>query len=471
MVDAKDMWEAIKSKFGGNDESKKMQKYLRKQQFEGFSVSSSEGLHKSRRRDGGYNGNKARYNSRRPASQDDSKALVTIDGEAVDCRLLNTQMSANDKFGLGYGDYRYGSILSYENEVLQSVFMNKECDLENTPVNDRYAKRMHTVPPLMTGNYMPSGPDVEIDYSKFTYGPKQTSADESDSKPIEYASSNSDSRVEPYTSVPKPVVNESNVISEHKAVCEPKVWTDAPIIKEYESNSDDDLVFNVQENIEKPSFIFTNSVKHVKSPRENVKETCTPNHYPKIEKQHRHSHTKKGLGYARKPCFVCGSFSHLIRDCDFHEKRMAKQAALTKSKEKVLTKTDKIPVNAARQNFSRQVALTSTASKVNTARPFDDPHKAFKDKGIVDSGCSRHMAGNKAHFTDYQEFKGGSVAFEGSNGRITGKEKIKAGRLKRIKREYSNARTPQQNRVDERKNRVLVTKPKNKTPYELLTGR
>ncbi|GKD15048.1 hypothetical protein Tco_1199455, partial [Tanacetum coccineum] len=34
MTDAKEMWEAIKSKFGGNDESKKMQKYILKQQFE-----------------------------------------------------------------------------------------------------------------------------------------------------------------------------------------------------------------------------------------------------------------------------------------------------------------------------------------------------------------------------------------------------------------------------------------------------
>nr|GEW05473.1 retrovirus-related Pol polyprotein from transposon TNT 1-94 [Tanacetum cinerariifolium] len=77
-------------------------------------------------------------------------------------------------------------------------------------------------------------------------------------------------------------------------------------------------------------------------------------------------------------------------------------------------------------------------------------------------------------------------------------------RIKRIKREFSNARTPQQNRVAERKNRtlkevartmlvdlllpipfwaeaantacyvhnmVLVTKPLNKTPYELLIGK
>nr|GEU59017.1 putative ribonuclease H-like domain-containing protein [Tanacetum cinerariifolium] len=328
----------------------------------------------------------------------------------------------------------------------ESVFMNKECDLKNTLVNDRYAEGMHTVPLPMTGNYMPSGPDVEIDYSKF----------------------------KPSTSVPEPVVNESKVVSEPKAVREPKVWTNAPITEEYESYSDDDLVSNVQENIEKPSFAFTGFVKHVKSPRENVKETSTPNHYPKIEKQDRHSHTRKGLDYARKSCFVCDSFSHLIRDCDFHEKRMAKQAALTKSKEKgtgqqahrpvwnnvqrvnhqnkfissaVLTKTGKIPVNVARQNFSRQATLTSTTSKVNTARPFvnetrptscfyksHSPHKRpFHNKTAQRNTFPNHKvntvntslsvvkgnedtdvkasAGNKAHLADYQEFKGGSVAF------------------------------------------------------------
>nr|GEX38671.1 xylulose kinase-1 [Tanacetum cinerariifolium] len=46
MDDVKEMWEAIKSRFYGNDESKKMQKYLLKQQFKGFSVSASKGLYK-----------------------------------------------------------------------------------------------------------------------------------------------------------------------------------------------------------------------------------------------------------------------------------------------------------------------------------------------------------------------------------------------------------------------------------------
>nr|GEW86840.1 hypothetical protein [Tanacetum cinerariifolium] len=42
--------------------------------------------------------------------------------------------------------------------------------------------------------------------------------------------------------------------------------------------------------------------------------------------------------------------------------------------------------------------------------------------------------------------------------------------MKGIKREFSIPRTPQKNGIAERKNRVLVTKPHNKTTYELLLG-
>nr|GFB46130.1 ribonuclease H-like domain-containing protein [Tanacetum cinerariifolium] len=241
-----------------------------------------------------------------------------------------------------------------------------------------------------------------------------------------------------------------------KVVCEPKVWTDAPIIEEYESDSDDDSVSNVQENKEKPSFACTDSVKHDKPSKENVKEIGTPNHSPKIKKQDRSGHTRKGLGFAftRKACFVCGSFSHLIRDCDFHEKRMAKQAALTKSKNKVTGQRENRPVwnnvqsvNHQNKPFHNKTAQRTAFSyhKVNTVNTslsavkenedtavkasVDDPHKALKDKRIFDSGCSRHMTKNKAHLADYQEFKGSSATFGGSNERITSKGNIKAGRL------------------------------------------
>ncbi|GJW08320.1 hypothetical protein Tco_1570743 [Tanacetum coccineum] len=44
MDDAKEIWEAIRTRFGGNANSKKMQKAVLKQQFEAFTISSSEGL-------------------------------------------------------------------------------------------------------------------------------------------------------------------------------------------------------------------------------------------------------------------------------------------------------------------------------------------------------------------------------------------------------------------------------------------
>ncbi|GKE56951.1 hypothetical protein Tco_1496136, partial [Tanacetum coccineum] len=46
MDDAKEIWEAIGTRFGGNANSKKMLKAVFKQQFEAFTISSSEGLEK-----------------------------------------------------------------------------------------------------------------------------------------------------------------------------------------------------------------------------------------------------------------------------------------------------------------------------------------------------------------------------------------------------------------------------------------
>ncbi|GJT08163.1 retrovirus-related pol polyprotein from transposon TNT 1-94 [Tanacetum coccineum] len=853
---SKEMWEAIKSRFGGNDESKKMQKYILKQQFEGFSVSNSEGLHKgydrfqsllsqleihgagvstkdanqkflrvfesdvkgstvsssstqnvafvskntsstndvstaygvsnssdhedleqldefdleemdlkwqvamismrmkkfykknrskgnqdSRWRDAWNTGNKDKDNGRRSSKQEESKALVTLDGEGVDWTshsgdeqenyalmaysssgsdteaytqalkkveaqlvahqqnqlwyeekirfmkidlddktdvltyhkkllaeaekekeelkakvekwhnsskslniLLNSQMSARDKAGLGYGDQMNKGVLSYENEVFGSLFDSRSSDIEDSPVNNRYAEGMHAVPPPMTGIYIPSGPDKEIDDSQFTYGPKQSKPSESDARSSDFTSCESNSSEETHESMPESVVNEPKVVSQ------PKVWTDAPIIEEYESDSDDEHVSLPSKEQETPS--FANTIKHVKTPRQTVKQQNTCSKSPKPDKKDCSGLMSKklglGYGFTKKACFVCGSFSHLIRDCDFHEKRMAKQAEVNKRKCKgtgqrenrpvwnnvnrvnhqnqfvptvVLTRTSKIQVNTARanstnnvntvrasstkdvstarHNFNSQAVATNAARKVNTVKPIYYLQRALKNKGIVDSGCSRHMTGNKAHLAECQDYNGGPVAFGGSKCYIIGKGKIKTGKLdfedvcfvkelqhfnlfsvsqicdkknkvlftdtgclmlcpdfklpdenqvllrvprqnnmysfnlenivlqrlaclnckghydfsrdfiefcgsKWIKREYSNARTPQQNGVAERKNmtlieaartmladsflpntfwaeavstacyvlnRVLVTKPQNKTPYELITGK
>nr|GFC79788.1 ribonuclease H-like domain-containing protein [Tanacetum cinerariifolium] len=52
-----------------------------------------------------------------------------------------------------------------------------------------------------------------------------------------------------------------------------------------------------------------------------------------------------------------------------------------------------------------------------------------KDKGIVDSGCSRSMSGNKDKLEDFEDFHGGEVTFGGSTGKITGKGTIKTNNL------------------------------------------
>ncbi|GJT25490.1 putative ribonuclease H-like domain-containing protein [Tanacetum coccineum] len=60
-----------------------------------------------------------------------------------------------------------------------------------------------------------------------------------------------------------------------------------------------------------------------------------------------------------------------------------------------------------------------------------NPQQALKNQVIFDSGCSRHMTGNKDFLTDYQELDGGFVAFGGSarGGKITRKGKIRTDKL------------------------------------------
>ncbi|GKC76129.1 ribonuclease H-like domain-containing protein, partial [Tanacetum coccineum] len=55
----------------------------------------------------------------------------------------------------------------------------------------------------------------------------------------------------------------------------------------------------------------------------------------------------------------------------------------------------------------------------------------LKDKGVINSGRSRHMTGNKSYLTDYEEIDGGFVAFGGNSkgGKITGKGKIRTSKL------------------------------------------
>ncbi|GJU61068.1 ribonuclease H-like domain-containing protein, partial [Tanacetum coccineum] len=216
----------------------------------------SKGNQKSRRGDARNTGYKANDNWRRHGKQEEPKALVTLDGEGVDWTghaedkqenfaLMaysnsgsDTEMSAKDKSGLGYGDQVHNSVLSYENEVFQSVFDSMLSNEEDSPMHDRFAnvEGMYAAAPPIIGNYMPLIPDREVDDSMFRYGPKQSKTSESNTQTSNFDSCESNSSVETLDFVPEPVVVKPKVISQ------PKVWSDAPIIEEYESDSDDEYV-------------------------------------------------------------------------------------------------------------------------------------------------------------------------------------------------------------------------------------
>ncbi|GJS09851.1 retrovirus-related pol polyprotein from transposon TNT 1-94 [Tanacetum coccineum] len=169
----------------------------------------------------------------------------------------------------------------------------------------------------------------------------------------------------------------------------------------------------------------------------------------------------------------------------------------------ILTKSGKINTAGANVNTAvRPVNIAGSKPTVNTVRVKDiaarfravvsenkgkevndvkasacwgnPQQKEYKEKGVIDSGYSRHMTGNKCYLTEYEDYDGGFVSFGDGKGRISGKDhKVKVIRcdnetefknsvmnqfceIKGIKREFSVARTPQQNGVAERRNRTLI---------------
>ncbi|GJX38041.1 putative ribonuclease H-like domain-containing protein [Tanacetum coccineum] len=191
-----------------------------------------------------------------------------------------------------------------------------------------------------------------------------------------------------------------------------------------------------------------------------------------------------GFEFNKKACFVCGSLNHLIKDCNFYENKMVGNFVLNNMRrvtgQREVRPSGQVPVNIAKKSSSRAAASISTTrpvntdapkSKVNDASPIKysyfkahspirrafnqklaaktnnlngkvktarvnnvttagskavvngNPQYALQDQGIFDSGCSRHMTGNKSYLIDYQDVDGGFVAFAGSpkGGKITKK--------------------------------------------------
>nr|GEU74637.1 hypothetical protein [Tanacetum cinerariifolium] len=251
----------------------------------------------------------------------------------------------------------------------------------------------------------------------------------------------------------------------------------APIIEDWVSDLEDDSKTELPYNA--PSFV--QPTEQVKTPRPSVKpienSILAANHKTAILNPKTHGNNRN-----RKACFICKSLTYLIKDCDYYENQMVQKPArnhaqggnhqhyarmthpnlqrhvvptaiLTRSKLVPLTAVKPVttsvssnkvirprpvktvvtkPHSPPRRNINRRpFPNPSTFSpKVTTVKaPKGNPQHPLKDKGVIDSRCSRHMIGNMSYLSDFQEINSGYVAF-GRNpkgGKITGKGKTRTG--------------------------------------------
>nr|GFB45488.1 ribonuclease H-like domain-containing protein [Tanacetum cinerariifolium] len=143
----------------------------------------------------------------------------------------------------------------------------------------------------------------------------------------------------------------------------------------------------------------------------------------------------------RKSCFVCKSVDHLIKDCDYHAKKMD-QPTPRNYAHRVSDVVPKIMVTRPRLSHPivtkskspiRRYITCSQSSKTSNSPPrvtavqapvvsaaqgmqgkWGNPQYALKDKGVIDSECSRYMTGNMSYLSDFEELNGGYVAFGGN---------------------------------------------------------
>ncbi|GJZ71866.1 hypothetical protein Tco_0635717 [Tanacetum coccineum] len=149
-----------------------------------------------------------------------------------------------------------------------------------------------------------------------------------------------------------------------------------------------------------------------------------------------------GVNKTRIKTLSLGPMKNVINNAYSTARRPFNKITSANNSKRVNTVNDK-NVNAARPNVvvntARPKAVLSAvkgnkgnavkASACWVWRPkhkvldHGNPQQDLKYKGVIESGCSRHMTGNRSYLTDYEEIDGGFVAFGGNSkgGKITGK--------------------------------------------------
>ncbi|GJS49543.1 ribonuclease H-like domain-containing protein [Tanacetum coccineum] len=270
-------------------------------------------------------------------------------------RLINSGMSSNDKLGLGYEIQSNDEVLSYEEEMNFSVFKCSKEDSIGKPLYSRFTKTndFKGVPHPLSGDYTPK-PQEEIDDSLYVYGKKGPQKPE--------ISVSDDNSSEHSTCQSNDSEGSCGNTSEHSFETESE-----SISVPNEMSTVDNVVSELQE-------VEPSCVKHVKTPRQPLKDKETHNVNRKNWNDMMERELGEGYSFTKKKCFVCGSLSHLIKDCDYYEKKMAREVEVKRVVNTGNGVAKPVWTNANRINHSnkfvpRSVQLNAGRPKFNSVRP------------------------------------------------------------------------------------------------------
>nr|GEY78237.1 putative ribonuclease H-like domain-containing protein [Tanacetum cinerariifolium] len=435
--DAKSLWEAIKNMFGGNKESKKMQKTILKQNYEKFAASSQKGLDKAYDRFQKLI-SQLEFHGEVYESEIKSQSSSSSNSQNVAFVSSNNSSTTNETINTAYSvsaasSKDRASTTSYADDVMFYLFSNQSNipqldneDLEQIDTDDLEEMDLKWKVAMLT---MGVKRFIKKKRRKLDLNGIETIA--FDKTKVEcYNCHRRDKTDLGYDGQ----MNESNLNDIH--VNESEVLNN--VFESCESDGDDNQVSD--------RFKKGEGYHAVPSP-------YTRNYMP----------SRADLSFAELDNSVFKSkMSDLLLESDSEDKNVFKPKEVKKtvkpSLEKiefvnagnttvenenkakkprkfiaVLTKSGHVPVNASKQSSHRAATSVSAARRVNTAasRPNGNPQYALQDQEIFDSGCFRHMTRNKSYLTDYQEIDGGFVAIRGNTkrGKITRKGKIRTRKL------------------------------------------
>nr|GEX78288.1 ribonuclease H-like domain-containing protein [Tanacetum cinerariifolium] len=235
-------------------------------------------------------------------------------------RLIDSSMSVRTKVGLGFNDCIRENKLGWDDSAF-NVFTTNFEDVEGTPLFYRFAKTnsMKAVPPPLSGDYTSLSDHLDLDESQMSYGTKSSTSCDSKSVSNDFVSCDDSNKSSEVNTNDFASSDSSVKSSEHKPNDSTSCASTFSVsTSEHEAEIESNVGTPLQEPIivqDLPSVSCNSSDEN-----ENTSRTsCNKNGY--FNKKA--GHFRKNASSVSKLCFVCGSGTHLIKDCYFYEKQMA----------------------------------------------------------------------------------------------------------------------------------------------------